>query len=247
MSPRPHLESVLNRHERIALSFSGGKDSLAVLELMRVHLHRMTVYHLDTGDLLPEMVEHVARCAETIPNFVRIESHVDRFIDQYGLPTDLLPFSAHPVGQAMGEPKTRLVSRYVCCWNNLMLPLYQRVLDDGNTLLIRGTKQADMVRLPISSGEAIDGVEILYPLQSWTNAEVRAYLAVNGIKLPALYEHFENAPECARCPAWLGEGRAAFLKRFYPELFKDYDARLQLIIDEVAPALANLRTEAGVA
>ena len=247
MSSRPDLEKVFDRHERIAFSFSGGKDSLAVLHLLRPHLDRMTVYHLDTGDLLPEMVEHVARHAESIPHFVRIETHVDKFIEQYGLPTDLMPYSAHTLCQAMGEPKTKLVSRYVCCWNNLMLPLYRRVIADGCTLLIRGTKQADMIRLPISSGESIDGVEFLYPLQSWTNLQVRAYLAVNGITLPPLYAHFENAPECARCPAWLGEGRARFLQEHYPDLFDDYDQRLQRIIDEVAPVLANLRIEAGVA
>ena len=42
--------SILDRHERIALQFSGGKDSLALWGLMRPHLDRVVVYHVDTGD-----------------------------------------------------------------------------------------------------------------------------------------------------------------------------------------------------
>lgn len=236
----------LSRHQKIALSFSGGKDSLACVHLLRDHLDRLTVYHLDTGDLLPEMMESVARVEAFAPHFVRVRTDVNAWIAQHGMPTDLLPHGSHPVGRAMGEERTRLVPRYDCCWLNLMLPLYSRVVADGNTLLIRGTKQVDMARLPLASGDTADGVELYYPLQGWTNDDVFTFLRAAGAPVPRVYDHVVNAPECARCSAWWGEKRAAYLKRFHPELFADYDARLQQVIDEIAPALANLRREAGV-
>ena len=240
------LGSPLDRHEKIALSASGGKDSTACVYLLRDQLDRINVYHLDTGDLLPEMRESVARIEAMCPHFVRIETNVADWIGVHGLPTDLLPYTSHPVGRRMGQEKTPLVARYDCCWHNLMWPLFQRVHDDGCTLLIRGTKAVDMPRLPATDGDTAYGVELYYPLLDWTNEQVFAFLALKGVKLPRVYNYVVNSPECARCSAWWGEGRSTYLKKYHPELWAEYDARLQLVIDAVAPSLALLRHEAGV-
>ena len=236
--------SVLGRHEKIALAYSGGKDSTACVYLLREHLDAITLYHVDTGDLLPEMRAAVSRVEAFAPHFVRIETHVLDWIDRFGLPSDLLPYSAHPVGRLMGEPGGNLVARYDCCYTNLMWPLFKRVADDGNTLLIRGTKRVDMPKLPMKSGDVADNVELYYPLEEWTNDEVFAYLRDQGVEVPRVYEHVTNSPECARCTAWLGEGRARYLKKYYPELFAEYDDRLQHVINAIAPSLALLRFEA---
>ena len=235
--------SPLDRHEKIALSWSGGKDSTAVLVMLRHHLHRITTYHVDTGDLLPEMREHVARFAEAIPNFVRVQTNVAAWNIEHGLPTDLLPHSQDRVGRAMGEHKILLTSRYDCCASNLMGPLWERVKADGNTLLIRGTKAADMKRLPMQSGDVQSGIELWYPLQEWSHADVFDYLHDNGIPVPRLYHFMVNAPECARCTAWWKEGRAAYLAQFYPDLARDYQARLRLVADEIGPLIDALGAE----
>lgn len=237
--------SVLDRHERIAMGFSGGKDSTACVYLLQDHLDRIKIYNLDTGDLLPEMYESIARVEAWAPHFVRIKTDVTAWIGEHGLPTDLLPYSAHPVGQAMGEQRVKLVSRYTCCWENLMWPFYERVRADGNTLLIRGTKRVDMPRLPMASGDVCDGIELFYPIQEWSNDQVFAYLDERGVQLPRLYQTSVNSPECARCTAWLGEGRARYLRQYHPKLYAEYDDRLQHVIDAIAPSLALLRLEAG--
>jgi phosphoadenosine phosphosulfate reductase len=236
----------LDRHEKIALAYSGGKDSTAVLTLLEGHLDRITVYHLDTGDLFPEIRDHVRKMLHGLPHVVRIRGDVEAWIAEHGLPTDLLPFNSHPVAEAMGEARHKLVPRYECCWNNLMWPFFERVLADGNTLLIRGTKRADMAQLPAVSGQVFDNLEIFHPIEDWSDEQVRTFLAVHNIKLPILYDYFEHAPECARCSAWWHEGRARFLQQQHPELFYDYDARLQIVINEIALPLAMLRREAGV-
>jgi phosphoadenosine phosphosulfate reductase len=237
--------SPLDRHEKVALSYSGGKDSTACVHLLREYLDRITLYHVDTGDLLPEMRESVARVEAFAPNFVRIETHVGEWIAAHGLPSDLVPYTAHAVGQHMGEG-TPIVARYDCCYLNLMWPLFKRVMDDGNTLLIRGTKSIDMPRLPAQDGEVVAGVELYYPLLDWSNEQVFAFLRREDVKLPRVYDYVTNSPECARCSAWWGEGRAAYLKKYHPELWAEYDARLQVVIDAIAPSLALLRHEAGV-
>jgi 3'-phosphoadenosine 5'-phosphosulfate sulfotransferase (PAPS reductase)/FAD synthetase len=238
--------SPLLRHDKVACSFSGGKDSLACVYLLREYLDDITIYHLDTGDLLPEMCESVARVEAFAPHFVRINTDVTAWIAAHGLPTDLLPFSAHPVGVLMGQASAKLVSRYECCWNNIMWPLFERMRDDGNTLLIRGTKRIDMPRLPKASGDTEGAVEFWYPIQEWSSEQVFAYLRDQGAPLPRFYDYVVNSSDCARCSAYWGEGRAAYLKKYHPELWAEYDARLQVVIDAIAPSLALLRHEAGV-
>jgi len=193
------------------------------------------------------MQESVKRVEAFAPHFVRVETHVSDWIAANGLPTDLLPYTAHPVAQTMGEPPTRLIPRYDCCWSNLMLPAFERAFDDGNTLLIRGTKRVDMHKLPAISGDILAGqMELWLPLEDWTNEQVFAYLALEKVPLPRVYNYVVNSPECARCSAWWGENRAQYLKRHYPLLWQEYDGRLQLVINEIAPALKNLRRESGV-
>lgn len=231
------------QHERIALSFSGGKDSLAVYYLLREHKHRFTVYHCNTGDLLPEQSEVVAHVRADAVNFVEVKTDAIGWINQNGLPTDLLPHTAHWVGREMGEPGVPLVSRYDCCWSNLMEPTYRRVAEDGNTLLIRGTKAADMKRLPKLSGSTSDGITLWYPLQDWTNDQVFAYLREQGAPISRVYDHVTNSPECARCTAWWGEKRGDYLRRYHPDLWRDYSSRLGLVVGEINKALAPLIQE----
>jgi 3'-phosphoadenosine 5'-phosphosulfate sulfotransferase (PAPS reductase)/FAD synthetase len=237
--------SVLDRHQKIGLCHSGGKDSIACLYLLREQLDRITVYHLNTGDFLPEMNDYMAEVEALVPHFVRVQTDVASWIDTHGLPTDLLSHTSHPLGEMMGEPRARLVPRYDCCWHNRMLPLFQRMHEDGITLIIRGTKRSDMKRLPRASGDTWFGMELWCPLEGWTNDQVLAFLRLEGVKVPRLYNYVDEGPDCARCSAWWSEGRGAYLKEFYPELWRDYDARLQVIIDEIAPTLALLRREAG--
>ncbi len=235
--------SPLDRHERVSLSFSGGKDSLAVVYLLRSYLDRITLYHLDTGDLLPEVREIVRYVEAFAPNFVRIQGDVAGWIAQNGLPTDLLPHSAHVVGQSMGEHGAHLVPRYMCCHANLMLPLYERMRDDGNTLVIRGTKAVDMARLPVRSGETEHGIELWLPLQDWSHDDVFAYLRSVGAPISRIYDHVVNSPECARCSAWWGEKRASYLKQYHPEIFEDYAARLRIVWGEIVEPVRSLQRE----
>ena len=232
---RARCIAVMDRHECIAFGLSGGKDSLAVLYLLQDQAHRFTAYHMDTGDLLPEVVEAVEQAKALCPNFVHIRGDVLAWHRANGLPSDLVRDQR---GAAVAPSSgLRMVPRYDCCVANLMRPIWQRMVADGNTLVIRGTKAVDLPRLPVVSGQIVDGVEFLLPLQDWSHAEVFAYLRAEGVPISRVYEHMTNAPECARCPAWLGENRAAYLRQYHPALAADYRARLHAVWREIDPAL----------
>jgi len=233
----------LDRHERIALSVSGGKDSLAVAYLLRDEAHRITAYHLNTGDLLPEVEEIVDHVRGMYPRFVTVRTDSNAWIAQHGLPSDLIPHSAHTVARWMGEEHTVLVPRYDCCAANLMAPLYERMKADGISLVIRGTKRADMNRLPNTSGDVQDGLELWLPIQTWTHEAVFDYLREVGAPICRVYEHVTNAPECARCSAWWGEKRASYLQQYHPELYDAYRARMRLVVRELHRPMAHLADE----
>lgn len=235
--------SIFAPHENIALQFSGGKDSLAVAHLLRPHWDRLTFYHVDTGDLLPEVREIVDGIDELVPRFVRILSDSAGWMTRFGLPSDLVPTTCTPAGLAIGASKQRIVDRFDCCASNIMAPMHQRMLAEGVSLVIRGTKRADLARLPAESGPTGGGYDLWLPIVEWSHADVFAYLREVGAPICRVYDHKVNAPECATCPAWWNEGRAAYLAKHHPELSAAYRAKLAIVAAEVAPVWASLQTE----
>ncbi len=205
-------------------------------------LDRVTIYHNDTGDLLPEVREIVEHVKNFAPRFVHIRGDVAGWIERHGVPSDIVPYTAHPIAHAVGQG-TRVVSRYDCCYANLMAPLWERVVADGNTLVIRGTKTTDFPTLPVRDGDRKEGVEFLHPLEGWSHAQVFDYLRSVGAPICRVYEAGEQSPECARCPAWLNVGQAAYLKKHHQELLADYRARMEVVTSALDAPLAALGAE----
>lgn len=234
--------SPLTPHRNIGLHFSGGKDSLAVAYLLRPYWERLTFYHVDAGDLLPEVREIVADMERKVPRFVRIASDSRRWAELNGLPSDLVPHTGTLPARLFGA-KTLISARYECCGHNLWLPMHARMIEDGITLAIRGTKRCDVPKLPAVTGDTSMGYELWLPIEGWSHADVFAYLRGVGAPICRVYEGAVNSPECATCPAWWSEGRAAYLQKYHPELAASYQAKLAIVAAEVAPVWANLQAE----
>jgi phosphoadenosine phosphosulfate reductase len=244
----PDLYGALDRHQAAAFSFSGGKDSLAVAYMLRPAADRVTVYCVDTGDLLPELQDIIAHVEVMFPRFVRIQTSAAAYITRNGLPSDLVPYQSHPLGRRIGQAAIPLVSSYDCCWYNVMEPLLHRVQQDGCTLLIRGTKSSDMPRLPVVDGQLLGGIEHCYPLQAWSNDDVLAYLRAEGAPIAPMYDFgLRTSFDCATCPAWWREGRGPYLKERHPELFGVYQARLRQVTDALRPVIGDFLDAIGAA
>lgn len=234
---------VIERHERIALQFSGGKDSLALLHLMRPYWDRLTVYWTDTGDSFPETRELVEQVAAMVPRFERIQGHQPEVIATFGIPSDLVPASSTPFGIGASGGGLLIQDRYSCCLRAMMLPMHERMKADGITLVIRGQKAADRLKAPIRSGHVEDGIEYLFPLEDWDDARVIAYLHEQGVALPRFYEVMRASPDCMTCSAYWEEGCAAYLKRYHPAAYDEYQRRLNAISEATAEAIANFNRE----
>lgn len=236
------ISPVLFSHEKVALHFSGGKDSLAVAHLLRPYWDRLTFYHVDTGDLLPEVREIVSDMERQVPRFVRIASNSRAWAEVNRLPSDLVPHTGTMPAKLMGA-KTLISARYECCGHNLWLPMHERMVADGISLVIRGTKHCDMAKLPAVSGDTSLGYELWLPIEDWSHERVFAYLREVGAPICRVYESAVNSPECATCTAWWTEGRAAYLAKYHPELSAIYRHKLAAVVAEVGPVWASLQAE----
>ncbi|MEN6540834.1 MAG: methyltransferase domain-containing protein [Mizugakiibacter sp.] len=240
------LAAALNHHERIALQYSGGKDSTAVLYLLRPWWDRLTVYWTNTGDPVPETLEVIDEVRAEVAHFVEITGDVKAWRAANGTPSDIVTFRGHAIGNFLGFGDLRLSNRFDCCWANLMLPMVQRMQADGVTLIVRGTKDADMPAQPVNSGDIHDGFEILYPVQDWSDEEVFDFLAQEGAPVADYYAFgAPTAPECLGCTAWWDDRKAAFMAARHPEQYAQYRDTLKRIKSGALASLACLEREIG--
>jgi hypothetical protein len=86
---------------------------------------------------------------------------------------------------------------------------------------------------------------VWFPIADWSDTEVFAYLdsiSQRGGQYNA--ECGAKGPECAGCPAYWSEKRAAYLRRHYPHFAADYAKDLRALRAEIAKPLAARPTNA---
>lgn len=239
------VADAFNRHERIAFHLSGGRDSLCALHLLRPYWDFMTVYHLQTGDDFPETQKVVREAAAMVPHFKVVQGRVAETRQQFGLPTDLMPCNATPFGQ-MRTGATPLISRWDCCARSIMVPMYERMLADEITLIVRGQRDEEYQRAPMRSGDIdpVSGIEVLYPIQTWTAEMVMLALNAMDVDPAPFYAHGSyTTPECMTCTGFWDQGRARYLARYHPMKFVEYRDGLNRVADALRPHLAHLNNE----
>lgn len=209
------MESI-NNHRKIALQLSGGKDSVACLYLLKEHLDKITVYHLNTGDQPRETSEIIAKCREIIPNYVEVKTDSIKWIKEHGYPSDVVPTNSSILGRMMGFGTLHLSDRFDCCYSNLMNPMQERMKEDGITLVIRGQKNCDMPKVPFISGTIYEGVEYLYPLQEWSHDDVYKYLKEADAPIHPVYDKINDGIECIHCTGWWHSKHLDWLNDAYP-------------------------------
>lgn len=238
------MDEIINRHERIALQFSGGRDSIACLYLMRPYWDRLTVYWLNTGSAYPETVQLAAEVRAMVPRFAEIEGRQPDVLAEFGLPSDIVPASRTPIGMVgSGDPGVLIQDRYSCCLRSIMLPLHERMLADGITLIVRGQKERDGLKSILRSGDVENGIEYLFPIEEWSSRDVMEYLERERLPVPRFYEVMDSAPDCMTCSAWWENGTAKYLKRYHNPEYLEFQHRLDVINEAVAKHIACFNKE----
>ena len=224
------FSGVFARHEKVALQFSGGQDSLCILYLMRPWWSELCVYWVNPGDPFPETVLLMQQIREMVPNFIEVSGRQKEVIEQDGWPSDVLPGLWTKAGQLVfGERPFKVQGRLDCCFRSLMLPLHERMVADGITCVIRGKRAEERDKTPTRDGSVVEGIETVYPIWEWTARQVMVFLNKQGVALPESYGYAGHSLDCMSCTAWWGEGLSWFLQAKYPERFREYSRRITLI------------------
>jgi len=163
------------------LEFSGGKDSLAVLLLLRDQLHDITVLWADSGDSFPETIEQMELVKSICPNFITVKGNQPGVIERGGYPVDVLPMRNHTyIANMTQQDRPKLQGFFECCTNSFLIPMHAKALELGATMIIRGQKLADAQKSPVRNGDVIDGIEYWFPIEDWSDEQVMEFVEYYG-------------------------------------------------------------------
>ncbi len=247
---RERLAERFTRHERASLHFSGGKDSLACLLLLRPWWERTIVTWCNTGDAFPETEELVRKVQAAVPHFHEVRSYVRPFVEVAGWPVEVVPIRhTEPLdaGPRLDRQKLPLMQFYErCCYQNIWVPLLRADTENEATLVFVGGRLADSEGHPrLAPGMVVAGSEHHMPIWEWTDADVWTFLEAEGAELPP---HYREAPEttsldCMHCTAWWrggAPGQLRVLRERHPDVHREVVRRLQVVRASIAEGLADL-------
>ncbi len=204
------------RDSTVYVSFSGGKDSLATLDLTRKALKQpIKVFFANTGIEFPETVEFARRfCRENNIELVEVEAK-EAFWEN-------LP--------SFGPPAKDF--RW-CCKVCKLAPI-NAVMEEcsrsGNKCLtVDGKRKYEsFARARIAPKEEnpfIPGQVSLFPIRNWRAIEVWLYIYYRKLEYNPLYDQGFERVGCWLCPAELSAEYYRF-RELHPELFERWNEYL---------------------
>ena len=197
-------DAVFSSTGRVALLFSGGKDSavvrhIAMRALESCHYNHVKLVNIDTGHNFPEVEAFIERTAATTP-FEHVPYYVQHDIDsgavevaegqsrnsaqsvtlrraiEQGAFTTLIGGARRDEEKARAKERVFSVRRQFGGWD----PAHQRPELWGiyNTTFGEDTKQGDNFRV--------------FPISNWTELDVWRYIERENIELPSIYYAHER-------------------------------------------------------
>ncbi len=226
----------------VVLQFSGGKDSLACLLLLKDRLNDITVVWADSGDAFPETYAQMEKVKAMCPHFVVAKGNQPQAIKEFGYPVDVLPCRNHVAVQHLAQQERPKLQCFLdCCARSFLGPMHQTTLELGATVIIRGQKLCDEQKSPVKSGDVIDGVTYFFPIEDWTDEQVIEFVKDSDL-LPEHYDFANTSLDCMHCTAYLADNqwKLPYLKRFHPAVAEEVSTRLNTIRREIDMDMSHL-------
>jgi phosphoadenosine phosphosulfate reductase len=198
---------------KVSVSYSGGKDSLAVLQLVDETLEDYEIMFADTGLEFPETLENVKKIAEYYGKKVKISSAGESFWESIGI---------------FGPPT--MDTRW-CCKICKLGPI-TRLIDEnyeGGCLSFIGQRQYESHARSISKkvwkNPWVGNQVGASPIQEWTALHIWLYLFRTKALYNPAYEKGYDRMGCWLCPS---SSLADFfqLEESHPELAKKLNTHL---------------------
>ena len=238
------LNEFYSRHERVALMFSGGRDSIACLHLIEPYLDRTLVIWVNTQANFPEIESLMEGVRALVPRFLEVVSDQPASIAANGYPSDVVPTSFTAWGQQATAPKDiKIRSLFECCAENLWYPAAEAIKELGVTGVIRGQRRDEAIRGVIESGHVFEDVEYLFPIQEWSAEDVLAYLKEKDVVIDDRLNMAHSSLDCWNCTAFCNSSpeRANYVKQKHPEKFEQVVKIMKQIDNAISSDRAGLR------
>jgi phosphoadenosine phosphosulfate reductase len=235
------LAEFMNRHDRVVLQFSAGKDSAACLKLLRPFLSKVEVIWANPGDPYPEVVEYMSHIRSSVPHFTEATGSVKRFISEWGYPADAAPFEGSALGRLASGNKIKIIPLNQCCAHNMWGPMWEATKRAKVTGVIRGQKESDPLKAPLGGFVKVGDYEYFMPLHNWTDAQVFEYL---GDEVPQSYKRgLKTSLDCKSCTAYAGHnpGRLVDLAIVDPKTYDEIKPVVDWLTDRARENLDNLQ------
>ena len=203
--------------------FSGGKDSLACLHLLKPRWNDILVVWANTGAAFPEVIELMDEVRSIVPHFHEVRSDVLDDVERNGIPVDVMPIVNTKFGKAIASNNGLMMRSWIeCCGRNLWTPMQQAMETIGATRIIRGQRLTESYKSTVRNGDVINGITYEMPIQNWSEEQVYKYLHDNGIPIPSYYDYTRTSLGCWNCTAYMDEevGRIKYMKKNHPEKYQ---------------------------
>lgn len=225
---------------KYVLQFSGGRDSIATLLRWQEHKEETVVLWLDAGGTLPE-VEAMIRQLTAGWNLHVVKSDAATWIRNNGLPADIVPTWRNGRGRMWAENTATIpiANSLTCCESNVMLPMHAATLLMHPQYIVRGQRNAEILKSIVRNEQVIDGITYLFPIQDWSDGEVNQYLADHGIELPEWYINGTKGFDCWWCTGFVKESRALheYLRVHHPKKYQVLQRRFAAIEQSIKDEL----------
>ena len=235
------------------LQFSGGKDSLATLLLLEkeVKSGEIAVAWANTGDCFPEMHEQMEKVRLFCRTFIEVKGYQNEVIRDFGYPSDVISANSHDATQRLFGAKSdvKLQSGLECCFRSHISPMAEFVKNNGFSVVYRGQKKQDVLKGSLSSGDVVDGVEYIYPIENWSDNEVMQFIKDSELLSSHYsYQDVNTSMDCIHCTAFLAENKwkYSYLKEKHKDAFVEVQKRFDIIKSEIFKDIKNLDYVMGV-
>lgn len=193
-------------HGELAFANSFGAEDMVLTDLILSSALPITIFSLDTGRLPAETYALIGEVERRYGTKLEIYFPAAGAVEQY--------VRTHGINAFYDSVELRKA----CCGVRKMEPLRRALA--GRKAWVTGLRAAQSVTrnsLALREFDAANGLEKLNPLSEWTEAEVWAYIRINGVPYNALHDQFFPSIGCAPCTRAIAVGEDVRAGRWWWE------------------------------
>ena len=208
------LKETLAEHRLpLTVSFSGGKDSLVVLDLVSNITKDFTTVYVDTGLEHPQTRDYVKLIAKDRGLHLLIAHAGDAFDDNF---------------PAFGPP----AKDFRWCCKVCKLAPASKIIEEKfpkGTITVEGNRRLESfarARIDlVQENPFVPGQVIVNPIRDWTGLDVWLYIMMRDLEYNPLYDEDIERVGCWMCPSALAS-ECAETSRLSPDLARTWDLKL---------------------